>query len=86
MASRPQIPRLPQYFFRLYCKRELYEELHGDLEVEVFKENSIGRNFYSHYGFEHLEEKVHEPTGQQVLRLKLTANKSKNRDADGAGS
>ena len=53
-------------------------ELHGDLEVEVFKENSIGRKFYSRYGFEQLEEKLHEPTGQQVLRLKLTANKAKH--------
>lgn len=51
------------------------QELHGDLEVEVFKENSIGRKFYSHYGFEQLEEKLHEPTRQQVLRLKFTANK-----------
>ena len=57
------------------------QELHGDLEVEVFKENSIGRKFYSRYGFEQLEEKLHEPTGQQVLRLKLTANKSSKRDA-----
>ncbi len=54
------------------------QELHGDLEVEVFKENSIGRNFYSRYGFEHLEEKLHEPTGQQVLRLKFTANERVN--------
>jgi putative acetyltransferase len=52
------------------------QELHGDLEVEVFKENSIGRKFYSRYGFEHLEEKLHEPTGRQVLRLKFTARNS----------
>lgn len=52
------------------------QELHGDLEVEVFKENAIGRNFYSKYGFEHLEEKFHEPTGQQLLRLRFAANKS----------
>ena len=51
------------------------QDLHGDLEVEVFKENSIGRKFYSQYGFEFLEQKLHEPTGQQVLRLKFTANK-----------
>ena len=57
------------------------QELHGDLEVEVFKDNAIGRNFYSKYGFEHLEEKFHEPTGQQALRLKFTANKSSKRDA-----
>jgi putative acetyltransferase len=56
-------------------------ELHGNLEVEVFKRNAIGRNFYSKYGFEHLEEKFHEPTGQQVLRLKFTTNKSSKRDA-----
>lgn len=52
------------------------QELQGDLEVEVFKENSIGRKFYSQYGFELIEEKLHEPTGQQILRLKFTANKS----------
>lgn len=51
------------------------QELHGELEVEVFKENAIGHNFYSKYGFEFLEEKDHEPTGQQVLRLKFAANK-----------
>ena len=50
------------------------QELHGDLEVEVFKVNSMGRDFYSKYGFEFLEEKLHEPTGQPVLRLKFTAN------------
>ena len=51
------------------------QEIHGDLEVEVFKENSIGRNFYSRYGFSFLEEKLHEPTGQKLLRLKFTAMK-----------
>lgn len=54
------------------------QDLHGDLEVEVFKENSIGRKFYANYGFEKMEEKLHEPTGQQVLRLKITANKASN--------
>ena len=47
------------------------QALHSDLEVEVFKENSIGRKFYSKYGFEEFEEKLHEPTGQLVLRLKF---------------
>jgi len=56
------------------------QELHGDLEVEVFRENSIGRKFYSQYGFKLLEEKFHEPTGQQVLRLKFTANKALKRN------
>jgi putative acetyltransferase len=49
------------------------QEIHGDLEVEVFKENSIGRRFYSTYGFKQIEEKLHEPTGQLVLRLKCNA-------------
>lgn len=44
-------------------------ELHGNLVVEVFKENAIGREFYDKYGFEYLGESVHEKTGQQVLRL-----------------
>ena len=57
------------------------QELHGDLEVEVFKRNAIGRNFYSKYGFEYFEEKLHEPTGEQVLRLKFTANKQSQSDA-----
>ncbi len=52
------------------------QELHGDLEVEVFQANSIGRKFYSRYGFEALSERVHEETGNKVLRLKFTANKS----------
>ena len=52
------------------------QELHGELEVEVFKENSIGRAFYSKYGFEQIEEKYHEPTEQIVLRLKFSANNS----------
>lgn len=51
------------------------KELHGDLVVEVFKENAIGRKFYSNYGFEFIEEKLHEPTGQQLLCLKYTKNK-----------
>jgi len=54
------------------------QELLGDLEVEVFKENLIGLKFYSRYGFEHLGEILHEPTGQQVLRLKFTASKHVN--------
>ncbi|MCX2981403.1 GNAT family N-acetyltransferase [Halieaceae bacterium IMCC14734] len=50
------------------------QSMHGNLEVEVFKANTVGRRFYSRYGFEHLEEKFHEPTGQQLLRLKFTAH------------
>lgn len=48
-------------------------ELHSSLEVEVFKANAIGRKFYSRYGFEFLDEKHHEPTGQPLLRLRFMA-------------
>lgn len=50
------------------------QELHGDLEVEVFERNSIGHKFYAQYGFKLLEEKIHEQTGERVLRLKFSAN------------
>jgi len=46
-------------------------ELHSSLELDVFKENSIGRKFYSRYGFEEIDETSHEQTGQQVLRLQF---------------
>ncbi len=44
--------------------------LHETLEVEVFENNGIGRPFYDKYGFKFMESQVHEPTQQQVLRLK----------------
>jgi len=50
------------------------QELHGDLEVEVFEKNVIGRKFYSRYGFELIKEENHEPTGEKILRLKFTAD------------
>jgi len=45
--------------------------LRGELEVEVFEANAIGRSFYDAYGFEPVGRSVHGPTGQRVLRLKL---------------
>lgn len=48
-------------------------ELRGDLEVEVFEANSIGRHFYQRYGFTPLSESIHEPTGNPLLRLQFTA-------------
>ena len=48
-------------------------ELKGALEVEVFRKNTIGRRFYDRYGFQPMAESVHEPTGEDVLRLRLPA-------------
>lgn len=50
------------------------QDLHGDLEVVVAEENSIGRKFYSRYGFKVLEGSFNEHLGRQVLRLKFIAN------------
>ncbi len=49
-------------------------ELRKELEVEVFTENAIGRAFYARYGFELIEEKVHDQTGFELMRLRLAAN------------
>ena len=48
------------------------QEIHGELEVEVFTENSVGRRFYANYGFEVLAESIHEPTGNPLLRLRYS--------------
>ena len=45
------------------------QELHGDLVVEVFKENAIGRRFYEQYGFKLLHEKVENALSYDGLWL-----------------
>ena len=45
------------------------QALHGDLEVDVFKQNPVGRRFYDNYGFKFIEEKVWADTGDIILRL-----------------
>ncbi len=47
------------------------KQLRGELEVEVFVKNTIGRAFYAKYGFESIEEKVHDQTGFDLVRLRL---------------
>ena len=54
-------------------------ELHGELEVEVFTENPIGRKFYSNYGFQLMEEKIHEETGQKEMLLKYSSEIGKEK-------
>lgn len=46
-------------------------ELRGELTVEVFADNRIGRDFYEKCGFKSIEEKVHEQTGFALCRLQL---------------
>lgn len=41
------------------------------LELDVFKDNPIGRNFYERYGFVQVAEHLHEETGFLLLRLQL---------------
>lgn len=43
----------------------------GELEVEVFEANPIGRAFYAKQGFDPVGQSTHEATGQAVLRLRL---------------
>ena len=47
------------------------KDLHGELEVEVFEKNTIGRKFYDCYGFELMEKKDHPESGEKVHRLKF---------------
>ena len=53
---------------------ERARSLRGALEVEVFERNALGRAFYSAMGFELVEHTVHDPTGFEVLRLRLEAD------------
>jgi putative acetyltransferase len=41
------------------------------LELDVFERNSGARRFYERYGFVPLGTRVHEPTGEIQLRLRL---------------
>ena len=45
--------------------------IHNILEVEVFKDNSLGLNFYLRYGFKQLSEYIHPETGRTMLRLRF---------------
>ncbi len=49
------------------------KDLRGELEVEVFAENSVGRAFYTKSGFGLIEEKVHDQTGFPLHRLRLAS-------------
>ena len=44
----------------------------GPLKVEVFKENVVGRHFYTSYGFRGDDEFLHEASGHMTLRQTFT--------------
>ncbi|WP_374659003.1 GNAT family N-acetyltransferase [Inhella sp.] len=48
--------------------------LRGELEVEVFESNQLGRAFYAKLGFELLHKRIHDQTGFEVMRLRLAAD------------
>ncbi|TCI02276.1 GNAT family N-acetyltransferase [Corallincola luteus] len=52
---------------------EKAQALHGDLLVQVFKENSVGCYFYHRYGFQLVEETIFEQTGDALLKLAFSA-------------
>ena len=52
---------------------DFISDMHEDLEVEVFRENKIGRAFYDKYGFKIIKKFIHEDSGQEVLRMKITS-------------
>jgi putative acetyltransferase len=45
--------------------------LRGELVVDVFEQNAIGRAFYAKAGFEPIESRVHGETGLRLLKLRL---------------
>ena len=45
--------------------------LRAVLELDVFKDNNIGREFYKKQGFTEMHEHTHKETGYTQLRLKL---------------
>ncbi len=46
------------------------KSIHNTLEVEVFKENTIGRRFYDRQGFIVIKEFFHEESGNQSIRMR----------------
>ncbi len=46
------------------------DKFHKEIEVEVFRNNAIGRAFYDKYGFKVIKEYFHEESKQFLLRMK----------------
>jgi len=45
--------------------------LRNVLELDVFRDNIVGKNFYKKFGFSQIDEYLHEETGLMQLRLKF---------------
>ncbi len=45
-------------------------QLHEELEVEVFEQNKIGKPFYEKYGFTTMKSYIHEGSKEKVIRMK----------------
>ena len=61
-------------FHRAGIGRALMEQaraVRGELEVEVFERNLLGRAFYANIGFEPVHQKIDDQTGMAVMRLRL---------------
>lgn len=43
---------------------------HPVLEVEVYRENDLGRRFYTSYGFRQIHAHLYDETGHELLRLR----------------
>ena len=78
----------PEYHGRKLGKlmMDKAQQLHGDLQVEVFEKNATGRAFYQQYGFSLLERKMHDETGEILLRLNFLASESSNTGGSGAAA
>ncbi|MFC7292539.1 GNAT family N-acetyltransferase [Hirschia litorea] len=48
--------------------------LKGDLHVEVFEKNNIGRSFYNQYGFVETHRYIHELTGETAIKMHFIAS------------
>ena len=41
------------------------------LELDVFSDNRVGRDFYEKFGFSQVDKHLHQETGKMQIRLKL---------------
>lgn len=42
---------------------------HETLTLDIFQDNQIGRRFYDRYGFIQTDQYLHEPSGQQTIKM-----------------